>query len=228
MNEILTTNEAFKVVFYPANVIDYFRMASLYISVMFNGVGFVCIYSLSVLLDYFDGMVARSTEKTSELGKILDMITDRISTVVILVKAIALDNSLLFNGLTYIVFDLFGHLFYFIGCLLNKSHHKQPNNAILALYYKQYVLYTLCLGSEIGFIVIYIISYIKTRKEYRYSSRIIQILESLEFIAKILIFSKFITNLAQMYCGILGLAELESKFGLVELNKEGQDRKVKV
>ena len=84
----------FKELFYVPNVMDYMRVVFLWIAVTYRdypfpeeGQNFALFYTISYFLDAFDGMAARSLGQTSHLGYYLDMIIDRMSSVLCLYTA---------------------------------------------------------------------------------------------------------------------------------------------
>merc|ERR1719203_2385319 len=75
----------FKELFYVANIIDYARVVTLYWAVYSDtGYAFAGWYSVSYILDAFDGYAARALNQESRLGYYLDMVIDRISSCVCL------------------------------------------------------------------------------------------------------------------------------------------------
>jgi CDP-diacylglycerol--inositol 3-phosphatidyltransferase len=44
---------------------------------------FAILYFISFVLDYFDGLLARAFKQTSKYGGLLDMLTDRMGTLVL-------------------------------------------------------------------------------------------------------------------------------------------------
>lgn len=76
------------VVLYVANLIDYLRVVFLWLAYREyeggDGFMFAVWYVLSYLLDAFDGMAARALGQTSKLGYYLDMIIDRMSSMLCL------------------------------------------------------------------------------------------------------------------------------------------------
>lgn len=66
---------------YLANIIDYFRILSLYWAVRGDDpVEFAQWYAFSYILDAFDGYAARALNQESRLGYYLDMVIDRVSS----------------------------------------------------------------------------------------------------------------------------------------------------
>lgn len=146
-----------EVIFYVANIIDYIRLALLLASICFTGKSFAALYALSVSLDFFDGRLARSRREVSVLGADLDMIIDRVSTMVILMK-IALEKSHLATScMFYSVIDLVSHfLFFLVAAHAKVSHKSLTSNILLSIYYNISVLRFVCLGSELCFLVTYL------------------------------------------------------------------------
>lgn len=70
--------------FYPANIIDYARVVTLYWACCASGTSFAMWYAISYILDIFDGPAARALNQESKLGYYLDMVIDRISSIVCL------------------------------------------------------------------------------------------------------------------------------------------------
>jgi phosphatidylglycerophosphate synthase len=104
------------VLFYPANIIDYFRVLFLWLALggfdgfayassggpaLFARLGlpytegrcFAALYAFSYFLDCFDGIVARALNQCSKLGYYLDMIIDRVSSTMALWMAARLVRS---------------------------------------------------------------------------------------------------------------------------------------
>ncbi|GAB5363432.1 hypothetical protein AAMO2058_000882600 [Amorphochlora amoebiformis] len=81
----------FKEFFYIPNIIDYLRVVALVWAMRESGEGsewhFVTWYAISYLLDMIDGEAARYFDQCSKLGYYLDMVIDRISTIVASAKA---------------------------------------------------------------------------------------------------------------------------------------------
>lgn len=71
--------------FYLANIIDYGRVVLLYLALQhMDNWRFCAYYGASYGLDAIDGIVARAMNQTSKLGYYLDMICDRVSSVLCL------------------------------------------------------------------------------------------------------------------------------------------------
>lgn len=145
------------VIYYAANIIDYMRLILLLASVFFKGTTFAVLYSISVALDFFDGQVARAKGEVSVLGATLDMIIDRVSTMVILTKIALEKPNLSISCMLYSVIDLVSHfLFFLVSAYTGVSHKSMTSNVLLAFYYDIRVLRFVCLGSELCFLVTYL------------------------------------------------------------------------
>ncbi|CAL8126322.1 unnamed protein product [Orchesella dallaii] len=69
------------VLLYIPNIIGYVRLLLLILAFLLytNPAGFVLFYSLSILLDFFDGWTARKFNQCSAYGAWLDVIVDNVS-----------------------------------------------------------------------------------------------------------------------------------------------------
>merc|ERR1712086_183220 len=90
-----------EVLFYYANLLDYLRLVFLYWACCTDGVVystlqplfgsdgmyFGVMYTISMGLDAFDGMLARAYDQCSKFGYYADMIIDRISSITALLYA---------------------------------------------------------------------------------------------------------------------------------------------
>ena len=149
---------------YYANIMDYFRiiaaMYAFYVSKK-DPICFIICYFISLILDAFDGMVARAAHQTSKLGATLDMVTDRISTAGLLavLSGFYPDYSTYFVYL--IMLDVGSHwLQTHSGFLVNVKNDNHKNLGekffLLRLYYtNRNVLGVVCLGAEVFLLLLY-------------------------------------------------------------------------
>ncbi|KAM0679488.1 phosphatidylinositol synthase 1 (CDP-alcohol phosphatidyltransferase1) [Glugoides intestinalis] len=145
-----------KVLLYVPNIIDYLRIILLFASVFFKGTKFTVLYGLSVSLDYFDGMLARSLNQVSLVGGVLDMIIDRVSTMTILTKIAIEKIEYAPWCILYSIIDFMSHFVFFLVSAYTGIHHKKfSTNYFLSLYYTPAALYLVCLGSELCFLTTY-------------------------------------------------------------------------
>lgn len=124
----------------------------------------VLCYLLSQLLDAFDGHAARLLGQCSRLGAMLDMLTDRCSTLgLVMALGLLYPNYFLFFQ-CYAVLDIASHWLH-----LTASHHsgstshKQidlSDNPILYYYYQnRIVLFSMCAGNELFFSFLYLLRF---------------------------------------------------------------------
>ncbi|OQS53661.1 PIS1 [Ecytonucleospora hepatopenaei] len=148
---VVSTNK----MFYIPNIIGYFRIFLLLIGIFLSHKYFILCYFISVSLDFFDGKAARYFNQVSILGGALDMITDRVGTMLLCMKGGMTDVF----TLIYIFMDVLAHMMYFLSSAYQRIHHKQGHkntNILVRIYYNSYVLFTCVLCSELFFIVKYI------------------------------------------------------------------------
>lgn len=147
----------YEVIFYLPNIVDYVRIVLLVISIFLENRAFAMLYGASVSLDYFDGLLARTFNQTSMLGGALDMVIDRISTMVILMKITVSKSVYAPWCMLYAVIDFMSHFIYFLVSAYTGVHHKIfSSSTLLSYYYTPGLLYLLCFGSELGFITTYL------------------------------------------------------------------------
>lgn len=155
-------------IFYKPNIIGYTRLLILMISIGLNNELFLVLYSLSVSLDYFDGLVARAFSEESHLGACLDMITDRVSTTILCIKILILKDIYVIPCCMYIFFDILGHFLYFVAMVHKNVHHKAFKQQLLfRIYYNNIFLKLMCVGSELFFIYAYY-----SRDEYSLAEKV--------------------------------------------------------
>jgi CDP-diacylglycerol--inositol 3-phosphatidyltransferase len=143
-------------VFNIPNTIGYARIVFLVLSAFASSdLAFIALYSLSSGLDFLDGHAARLFNQCSILGACLDMITDRVGTVVISLRILTKHEHL--GGLLalYLIFDLVSHFIHFHASALDGRHHKENASWMLKIYYNKTFLGLICLFSELFFISTY-------------------------------------------------------------------------
>lgn len=130
-------------------------------------------YGLSSLLDALDGVAARYLNQCSRFGAVLDMITDRSSTSILLCYlyhyyASTNSSSLLFLPPLFqflLALDLSSHYIHMVAShTAGESSHKiipADANPLLKWYYQsRIVLFFVCAGNELFFILLYVYSFI--------------------------------------------------------------------
>lgn len=114
----------------------------------------ILLYLLSALLDAFDGLAARLFIQSSVFGSILDMLTDRVSTMGILMTLGHLYVDYFFVFQMLLVIDIVSHwVHFFSASLQGKVSHKisdRQTNPLMRLYYEsKLVLTTVCAIEQI-------------------------------------------------------------------------------
>lgn len=143
-----------EVVFNVPNTIGFIRILLLAVAIFTKDALMIVSYCISALLDFFDGYTARKFNQSTMLGSILDMITDRISTVIISFKIIEKKPEITKFLAFYVFVDLLSHFIYFhVNGILGVHHKSQEGkNVILKIYYNKQVLGPICLLSELFFV----------------------------------------------------------------------------
>jgi CDP-diacylglycerol--inositol 3-phosphatidyltransferase len=150
------------------NLIGYARFVLLLVSIFYvldisSTPFFLALYAASYLLDAADGPAARSLQQTSKFGAVLDMVTDRVSTAVLL-AALAHEAALKAWApawLGLLVLDIAAHwVQMYAGGLLGAASHKAlPNEpALLTWYYRRTNLFIVCLLSETHLVTAFTLS----------------------------------------------------------------------
>lgn len=125
---------------------------------------FIILYSLSFILDAADGMAARALGQCSNMGVILDMLTDRASTagaLVILDKALQPAPHIVSFILASLVFlDVGSHFCRMYASLfIKKDSHKDVSDSIFSLlrvyYSNRKFMGILCIGQELCYVVLF-------------------------------------------------------------------------
>ncbi|KAL5366787.1 CDP-diacylglycerol-inositol 3-phosphatidyltransferase isoform 1 [Cryptosporidium parvum] len=151
------------ILLYIPNLIGYLRillgLTPLIISTEYYYIS-ILFYGISQILDAFDGYFARLLSQETKFGAILDMITDRCSTVIIIILAITLNKSYTFLMIIFLIGDISGHWLYMISSISSGgSSHKSIKEEmwpILKLYYsKKPLLFTLHACNEALWLILY-------------------------------------------------------------------------
>ena len=160
-------------VFIP-NLIGYFRVActlfSFVVMTTFPDYWAVAIllYIASFVGDLFDGWAARKFGQSSTFGGLLDMVTDRCSTLGLLYVLGTLQEPRDIRHLIYlllIILDISSHwcqMYSSIGSGHHKSKESNKGRNILVQWYYQYYYFFgyLCVGAEFTYIFAYTLHYV--------------------------------------------------------------------
>ncbi|XP_043541283.1 CDP-diacylglycerol--inositol 3-phosphatidyltransferase [Chiloscyllium plagiosum] len=124
------------------NLIGYSRIILALIAFYFmlsDPVLATCLYLLSSLLDSLDGHAARLLNQCSKFGMMLDMLTDRCSTMCLLVNLSLLYPRYVFLFQLSMILDISSHWLHLHSAMMKgSSSHKKidlSGNPILRVYY---------------------------------------------------------------------------------------------
>lgn len=140
---------------YVPNIIGYIRIILLgwsFYVILDNHRLAVILYSTSCLLDAIDGLAARLFNQTSLLGSMLDMLTDRISTMALIMTLGHLYKDYFFILQFLLALDIVSHwLHFFSANIQGKTSHKKfdgETNYLMKLYYENKLVLTLVCAME--------------------------------------------------------------------------------
>jgi len=159
------------------------------------------LYTLSFVLDFFDGYFARLFKQSSNFGAVLDMVTDRVSTMLLLIVLCQFypDRFEWFSFLAAL--DYSSH---WVQMYAAKGHHKTTNsdkNIIVRTFYGVYPFFGFCcVGTEIFYVAMAALHFEKNN-------------EILNFILPVLFtacVSKNIVNVAQLMSGFEAVAKRDA------------------
>ncbi|KAI8980948.1 CDP-alcohol phosphatidyltransferase-domain-containing protein [Pilobolus umbonatus] len=158
------------------NLIGYTRiiLASLSLYYMpFHPKVCVSLYCISCLLDAVDGNAARYFNQCSKFGAVLDMVTDRCTTTCLLcfLSLTYPEWTILFQFL--ISLDFSSHYMHMYSSMISgSSSHKKIDKKqswFLQIYYtNNIVLFLMCGGNELFFVLLYVLHFSGTLNMYWY------------------------------------------------------------
>jgi CDP-diacylglycerol--inositol 3-phosphatidyltransferase len=117
-------------------------------------------YIIGSGLDAADGYAARYFKQGTKFGAVLDMVTDRFATTLLLVMLSVLYPSYTFVFQFIIAVDIVSHWMQMYSSLLRggQSHKDDEKfNFVMALYYYRPVLFLMCAGNELFFAMLYLV-----------------------------------------------------------------------
>ncbi|ELA47205.1 hypothetical protein VCUG_01305 [Vavraia culicis subsp. floridensis] len=145
------------VLFNIPNRISYIRIILLFLSIFLDNNFFLLVYSISISFDLIDGSIARYYRQTSRLGACLDMYTDLTSTTIIVCKILERAPSTILIVALFV--DLISHLMLFANAMAENVSHKNPKLRLLKIYYNIVVLVSLCAGTGVYHMLLYLETY---------------------------------------------------------------------
>ncbi|KAJ7314059.1 hypothetical protein JRQ81_005978 [Phrynocephalus forsythii] len=149
------------------NLIGYARIIFAFIAFYFMPTSHVVasfFYLLSGFLDAFDGHAARALNQGTRFGAMLDMLTDRCTTMCLLVNLAMLypESALLFQ--LSMSLDVASHWLHLHSTVVKGGEsHKSidlSGNRILRIYYNsRTVLFIMCAGNELFYCMLYLLCF---------------------------------------------------------------------
>jgi len=127
----------------------------------------IILYLASFVGDLFDGLVARRLGQTSTFGGLLDMVTDRCSTLGLLF-VLAIDYEEIHLRLIFLslcLLDISSHWCQMYSTSSLGKHHKSEDgnegrNFLVRWFYKYYFFFGyLCVGAEFTYVLAYVIQF---------------------------------------------------------------------
>ncbi|GBE82001.1 phosphatidylinositol synthase [Sparassis latifolia] len=124
-------------------------------------------YTVSCLLDAFDGHAARALGQTSKFGAVLDMVTDRCTTSALLCYLASAYPAYAIVFQILISLDFSSHYMHMYSSLVTGSRsHKivtSEVSRILWFYYNDpRVLFVICAGNELFYVALYLMKWVNT------------------------------------------------------------------
>jgi len=118
-------------------------------------------YTLGQALDAVDGVAARRFGQSTKFGAVLDMLTDRMSTAVLLVVLSHLYPEQWGFYAFLIVLDIVSHWYQMYSkSLMGETTHKGSKNPLLNFYYTfPYALLVFCVGNEAYLVAQYLMKF---------------------------------------------------------------------
>lgn len=112
------------------------------------------LYSTSYALDAVDGLAARLFNQSSLFGSMLDMLTDRVSTMCLLMTLGHFYTDYFFVLQLLLAIDIVSHwLHFFSSTIQGKTSHKRidsATNPLMRLYYEnKFILTSVCAMEQI-------------------------------------------------------------------------------
>ena len=206
------------VLFFVPNLIGYLRivMTGVFFYYAFDSSTYelaIGAYITSFALDFFDGYFARLLDQCSKLGQVLDMVTDRVSTAVLLVVLTHIDpdKSHAWIYTSMLALDFTSHWFHMRS---SAGHHKkveEDRNIILRIYYAYYYFFGYCcVSAEFTWIFLYI----KFNNAQAFASLPYGDVLSVNFLLKYCLMPgcivKNIVNVAQLYDAMVAIAKVDA------------------
>eukprot|EP00042_Codosiga_hollandica_P033942 m.233326 g.233326 ORF g.233326 m.233326 type:complete len:217 (-) comp54290_c0_seq2:130-780(-) len=149
------------------NLIGYGRVVSGIASLFYmttDPITAMTLYWISAFLDAFDGEAARRLKQTTKFGAVLDMVSDRCTTVALAVTCAQLHPQYTVAFQLFIILDIASHWIHMYSSLLqgSQSHKTIDLSAhwLLRIYYTdRKVLFGMCAANELFFMAVYMMHF---------------------------------------------------------------------
>ena len=149
------------------NLIGYARIVLALLATYFAPSNpFLCVttYFTSIVLDAFDGHAARILNQSSKFGAMLDMLTDRCTTMCLLATLCTFYPRWIFCFQMSMVIDMACHWVHLhVSLVKGSTSHKfidASGNPIMRLYYtSKIVLGAMCAGNEMFYCSLYLLNF---------------------------------------------------------------------
>nr|XP_039249310.1 CDP-diacylglycerol--inositol 3-phosphatidyltransferase-like [Styela clava] len=156
---------AIDVLLFIPNIIDFSRIILYFTAFYFARTNYVITTScfiVGIILDEFDGRAARYFHQESKLGAMLDIMTDRVGNVCLILNIVNFypGYTLLFQLSVYV--DIVGHWLYIHHSAFTGSYHQdmKGGNYFLRHYYSNRMLLSLLVdGNEIFHLMLYLLHF---------------------------------------------------------------------
>lgn len=236
MAVVSKTRTARDIVFYAPNLIGYARVAlalSSFGLMIISSATTGSLWKISMVLyllaftgDLFDGIVARKLNQTSGYGGVLDMITDRCSTLgflyVLSGDYAPIDQQIGFPAyrllfLCLILLDVSSHWVQMHSTLSTGQHHKSETgnkgrHFLVRWFYKYYNFFAyLCVGAELTYIALYARLHL-LREEEESPEGWLKLCNAILFVAVPGCILKQFVNLSQLTSAFMSIAQQDAAF----------------
>jgi len=197
------------VFFYYANLIGYARVIFLIASFFYmpsDPVPAMVLYFTSSFLDAFDGMAARYFDQSSTFGGMLDMLTDRVGTMALIMSIATFEMYKSYTWLFQLIclLDIVAHWAHmYSNTLGGLKHHKTidlEKNPILYFYYQKLWLFIFCSANELVYICLYLLNF------YEAGSTVHTVCHFLVWPAGIIAFIKNLISVVHLYAAFYNIA----------------------
>ena len=204
---------------YVPNLIGYLRVVAGFVSYTYASphssvhaprVAF-SLYLIGQALDVVDGFAARYLRQTSELGRVLDMVTDRASTTCLSLILASLYPHYLTLFCALITLDLFSHWYHMHAALIGgASSHKGSANWVVRLYYRRSVLFIVCAGTELWYLSLYAMYFVPDLMFSLPGGIALPLCRTLTMITTPIFAFKQVTNVVQLHVAMHTLVEIDA------------------